>query len=127
MREADRQMLVDFINTLEDIRPWEWREQSPWFWYYYVRWHISRADIYGAEISPQVGIEMEEANLQAVLTALEALYNFTAGRRFGIAGSTATPLARQARKTFGEVIAGLEALTDKQRRVLLEMIMLERG
>ncbi len=128
LREADRQMLVDFINTLEDIRPWEWREQSPWFWHYYIRWHISRADIYGAEISPEMGIEMDEANLQAVLTALEALYNYHClPKEIPNCGYDPHSLSPTRRDAAHETITNLDALTDKQRRVLLEMIMLERG
>ena len=125
--EADRQMLVDFINTLEDIRPWEWREQSPGFWRHYVRWHISRADIYGTEISPEIGIEMDAANLEAVLTALEALYKLHCLPEIRNCGFDRHSISSTSQEDVREVIAGLEALTDKQRRVLLEMIMLERG
>ena len=126
--EADRQMLVDFINTLEDIEPWEWRHQSPGFWRHYVRWHISRADIYGAEVSPEIGIEMDEANLEAVLTALKALYKLHClPKDIPNCGHDPYSISSTSQEDVREVIAGLEALTDKQRRVLLEMIMLERG
>ena len=128
LREANRQMLVDFINTLEDIRPWEWREQSPWFWRYYVRWHLYRASLYGSELSPEVGIEMDAANLEAVLTALQALYDYHClPKETPNCGYDRHSLSLTRRDAAHETITNLDALTDKQRRVLLEMILLERG
>ncbi len=128
LREANRQMLVDFINTLEDISPWEWREQSPWFWRYYVRWHLYRASLYGSELSPEVGIEMDAANLEAVLTALQALYDYHClPKETPNCGYDRHSLSLTRRDAAHETITNLDALTDKQRRVLLEMILLERG
>ena len=125
LREADRQLVVDFMNSLEEIRPWEWTD---WFLYRHSRWHIYRTHVYRAELGPELGIELEEENFQAVLAAMDALYQLhcstkeTRNCRFD-AGS----ISRTSPDDVREIIGGLEALTDKQRRVLLEFVVLERG
>ena len=125
LREADRQMLIDFINTLEDIEPWEW---SSWFRYYYVRWHVARAHAYGAELTPEMGIELDDANLQAVLTSLQALYDYHClPKEIRNCGYDRHSFSQTRRDAAQETITNLEALSDKQRIVLLDMIKLERG
>ena len=74
LRKANRQVLVDFINTLEDQKPWEWRGASPGFWEFYVTRHIYRLSLYEAELDASVGIELEQANLDAIVDALRLLY-----------------------------------------------------
>ena len=125
LREADRQMLVDFINTLEEIEPWEWRDG---FFYRHSRWHIYRAHIYGAELGPEVGVELDEENLQDVLTALDALYRYHClPKDIPNCGFDSGSISWTSQDDVREIIGELEALTEKQRRVLLELVKLERG
>ncbi len=125
LREADRQLVVDFINTLEVIEPWDW---TKWFLYRHSRWHIYRAHVYGAELGPEVGIELSEENLQAVLTALDALYDHHCRpKEIRNCGFDRHSISWTSQDDVREIIGGLEALTEKQRRVLLELVMLERG
>ena len=125
LREADRQMVVDFINRLEEIEPWEWTD---WFLYLHSRWHIYRAHVYGAELGPEVGIVLDEENLQAVLTALDALYqHHCLPKEFPNCWFDRHSISRTSQDDVREIIGELEALTEKQRRVLLELVMLERG
>ena len=125
LREADRQMVVDFINRLEEIEPWEWTD---WFLYLHSRWHIYRAHVYGAELGPEVGIELEEENLLAVLTALDALYqHHCLPKEFPNCWFDRHSISWTSQDDVREIIGELEALTEKQRRVLLELVMLERG
>ena len=125
LREADRQMVVDFINRLEEIRPWEWTD---WFLYLHSRSHIYRAHVYNAELGPEVGIELEGDNLQAVLTALDALYKLHCmPKEIPNCGFDRHSISWTSQDDVREVIRNLEALTERQRRVLLELVMLERG
>ena len=122
LRTADRQMLVDFVNTLKDQRPWEWRRDSPGFWEFYVTRHIYRISLYEAELGASIGIELERANLDAVVEALRLLYElhctpgvYDCGYYPGHVGSRTMAAVREA-------IAQMEDISDIQRRVLLEMV-----
>ncbi|MDE2860320.1 MAG: fibronectin type III domain-containing protein [Chloroflexota bacterium] len=118
LREADRQMLVDFINALEDIKPRE--EWTPWFWSYNVRQYLYRLSLYGAEMDSSVGIELEEANLEAVLATLRALYDHNCPQ-----GCWSNAISRTSREDVHQLIASLENLSDTQRRVLRDMTEIE--
>ncbi len=125
LREADRQMVVDFINRLEEIEPWQWDKG---FLYRHSRWHIHRAHVYWDELGPEVGIELDEENLQAVLTALESLYmHHCMPKEIPNCGFDRHSISWTSQDDVREVINNLEALTEKQRSVLLELVMLERG
>lgn len=121
VRALNRQMLVDFINTLEYLKPWEWRDQSPGFWSRHVRRHLYRFSLYGEELSPSIGVELEQASLDAVVEALQALHDLHCTREFYVcdynAGNQDTSVT-----DVPEVITNLEGLSDVQRRVLLEMV-----
>ena len=121
LREADRQLLVDFINTLEDQAPWEWWDRASGFWEFYVTRHIYRVSLYGSELDSPVGIELEQDNLDAVVEALQALHDLhcvPGVRDCGYHG------IYRGRSVAGvrALIANLEGLSDVQRRVLLEMV-----
>ena len=75
LREADRQQLVDFINTLEDIAC-EVNCKNLWdseyaYWTYELEDHMLRHQLYFDELDPEIGIELEDANLEAVGRGLE--------------------------------------------------------
>ncbi len=72
MRNADRRILVDFINTLEDI---SCNLQDPcldlWasdfdFWIGYVRDSFIHPRLYMEELDLSVGIELEQSNWEAL-------------------------------------------------------------
>ena len=122
LSRADRQMLVDFINTLEDQKPWEWRRDSPGFWELYVTRHIYRSSLYPTELDSSVGIELERANLDAVVEALRLLYELHCTP--GVTGCGYHP-GYQGPRTMDEVreaISEMDGISDIQRRVLLEMV-----
>jgi len=82
LRESDRQQLVDFVNTLGDVScsagsqsctPY-WLAE-PWAWDSYVIGNINRFRFYGDEISSDIGVELDTANLQAVRRALQTLHS----------------------------------------------------
>ena len=79
LRNTDRRVLVDFVNTLEDI---SCNLQTPcktlWdsdfgFWTNYVEANLYRSQLYLEELSSNIGIELEQSNLEAVQGALRLL------------------------------------------------------
>ena len=77
LRNADRQRLVDFVNTLE-VLDWEGNEHysfdaSAGFWQHHVREHLYMSQIYLDELSPATGIELEPAAWAAVKGMMERM------------------------------------------------------
>ena len=121
LRSADRRMLVDFINTLEDHDPWEWWVDSRGFWTSYLETHLYRLPIYKAELTSEVRIELEQPNLDAVLAALQLLYDHHC--QLGefcsfVHGTDVRFVIEQTRAAIGV----LEPLSEKQRAILLAMV-----
>lgn len=118
VREADRQALVDFVNTLEDMscntQCEELWNAAPGFWRGYSYENLIRAQLYTDEIGIDTGIELEEANWNAVHQALEVL---------PACGETSVDDARN-------LIGSLGGITEIQRAALLQVLMVrerERG
>ncbi len=116
LRNTDRQILVDFINTLEDI---SCNAQSPcrevWradfdFWTGYVEQNLYRTKLYLEELSPDIGIELEQQNLDAVRAALRILVSDVSycGQTAGVAA-------------LRESVNAIAGLSDLQRNALLAM------
>ena len=116
LRDADRRILVDFINTLEDI---SCNTQDPcqelwnadfYFWTRYVDENLYRSSLYLDELAPSVGIELEQSNWEAVQEALRIL---------------ATD-ASECGETYASALHGpvnsIEGVTDLQRAAFLAMI-----
>ena len=111
--EADRQQLVDFINTLEGIvceigceQLWD----SPYaYWDYELDDHLYRYRIYFDQIEPSTGIELDEENLAALGQALEFIVS---DFYCGMSGSNA---ARQA-------VDAAQGISDLQRAALNQII-----
>ncbi len=121
LRSTDRQMVVDFINTLEDHTPWEWWVDSRGFWTSYLETHLSRVPVYKAELNSEIGIELEQPNLDAVLEAMQLLFDLHC--QLGefcsfIHGTDIHFIREQTRAAIGS----LEPLSEKQRAILLAMI-----
>ena len=77
LRDADRQHLVDFVNTLEII-DWNGNEHYSFdanagFWQDYVRNHLYISQVYLDELSPSTGIELEPAAWTAVKSMIERM------------------------------------------------------
>ena len=77
LRDADRQRLVDFINTLEDISR-SVRGEELWradfnFWAMYVVENLRRARFYLDELSADTGIELDQENLDSVRGVIGAI------------------------------------------------------
>ena len=116
LRNADRRILVDFINTLEDI---SCNTQIPckelWnadfdFWAHYVEENLRRYQLYLEELSPSIGIELEPSNLDAVEEALRILATDVSA-----CGETDTSALRG-------LINSIEGITDLQKAAFLAMI-----
>ena len=122
LRKADRQMLVDFINTVEEQKPWEWRGVSPGFWELYVTRHIYRVSLYEAELDASVGIELEQANLDAVVEALRLLYELHCTPGVRDCGYNPGRVGARTMDEVREAITEMESISAIQRRVLLEMV-----
>ena len=78
LRNADRQRLVDFVNTLDEIHDTNdgrgalW-DKDPGFWGAYTRDHLVRSQFYLDELSAGIGVELSAENLDAVKDVLGEL------------------------------------------------------
>lgn len=77
LRVADRQLLVDFVNTLEDISCSEkceplW-EADFHYWETYVIEFLFRSQFYVNELTTGLGVELDQENLDAVKGVLQVL------------------------------------------------------
>ena len=110
VRRADRQALVDFVNTLEDMSCNTQCEEvwnaAPGFWAGYTHENLIRALLYTEEISVDTGIELEESNWKAVRQVLYALSD---------CGETGVEDAR-------ELINSLADISETQRNTLLQVL-----
>lgn len=121
LRNADRRVLVDFVNTLEDI---SCNLQDPckelWnsdfgFWTSYVHRNLYRARLYLEELSAGAGIELAPDNLAAVKGIMRPMVS-------GVScGGVSNPSTLRWR------INSETAISDLQRNALLAMVdVLER-
>ena len=111
VRGADRQALVDFVNTLEEMSCntdcEELWNADPSYWAYYSYENLVRSLLYTDEIGIETGIELEESNWNAVRKALTVL---------PACGETSINDAR-------ELISSLAAISDTQRAALLQALI----
>ncbi len=113
MREADRQRLVDFVNTLEDLTCSVgcvelWRSSFD-FWRWYVEQGLTRVPFYLNELSPEIGIELKQSNLDAVRGVLRPM---VVGLYCGSLGVN----------DMREIIADAEGISELQRAALYQMV-----
>ena len=121
LRNADRQFLVDFINTLEDQSPFGWWTEHRRYWNFYVSFHLDRFQVYKSELNAAAGIELEDANLNAVAQALQALHTLHCPP-----GSRSCYINREARVENGAAqvsatINSIRPLSEGQREILKAM------
>ena len=120
LRNADRRILVDFVNTLEDIScntqyPCKelWRADFG-FWTGYVHRNLYRARLYLDELSADVGVELAPENLAAVKGIMRAMVS-------DISCDSANPSYLRWH------INSATGISDLQRNALLAMVdVLER-
>ncbi|MCY4623972.1 MAG: hypothetical protein OXC99_03090 [Chloroflexi bacterium] len=126
LRDVERQLLVDFINTMEDHIPWGWWEDSPGGWTLYLEIHLHRLPLYAAGLGATQGIELGPSNLDAVVEALLLLRDYHC--RLGELGCSYDHGTNvdAARNQVHASISGIEPLSDRQREFLLAMIELRR-
>ena len=113
MRDVDRQRLVDFINTLEEMscsheceRLWVYDAS---FWRWYTEQHLKRARFYLDELDISIGIELEQKNWSGVRQTLSMLVENA------ICGETS---AEQARR----VVQSASDISVEQRDAFLSII-----
>ncbi len=113
LRDADRQRLVDFVNTLE-ILDWEGNEHYSFdanagFWQNYVRDHLYSSQFYLDELSPAAGIELEPDAWTAVKGMTERMVSdLYCGRT--------TPTEMRA------IISGASGLSALQKTAFTKMV-----
>ncbi len=78
LRNADRQRLVDFVNTLDELHETNDGRGALWdkdagFWGAHTRNHLIRSQFYLDELSSGIGVELSDANLAAVKDVLSEL------------------------------------------------------
>lgn len=121
LHDVNRQMLVDFINHLEEFSPPEWTGR---FWKTFALRHLYHLSLFGGEMNPSVGIDLEQRNLDAVLEALWLLNTLICEP-----GASSCRLSNDwSSSVSGEqvhdAISSMENLTDAQRSALLGMVEL---
>ena len=116
LRNADRQRLVDFVNTLQDLSCdlSDLRCEEVWnadfgFWTMYVEEHLNRSQFYLLELGVDLGIELEQSNWDAVRQVLVMLVSES------FCGLMSDANAR-------EFVNSMSNITDAQRAAFLQII-----
>ena len=73
LRTADRQRLVDFVNTLEDVESSNESDPDSGFWRGYLMGHLFIAQFYLPELDRSIGIEAQQPALDSMREILEYL------------------------------------------------------
>ena len=108
LRAAERQQLIDFINTLEEVARFEhWRE-DPNFWRNYVEDHIFLVPFYLNEVRLSVDIELDDPTLDAAVESMWLIWRVHAGT--------------EDWPHVHESISNIEGLSEPQREAFLRMI-----
>ncbi len=113
LRKADRQRLIDFVNTLQDLSC-NLRCEEVWnadfrFWTMYVEEHLKLSQFYVQELGLDMGIELEQSNWDAVQQVLMMLVSDT------FCGSKSDADARK-------FVNAATDITDAQRAAFLQVI-----
>ena len=122
LQKTNRQMLVDFINTLEEHTPWGWWVDSPSFWSFHVRLHLYRLSLFGDELDSSAAIELAQPNLDAVVEALQLLQALHCSPGIVDCRDSGHYLGNTTPEQVREAIAGIEHLSDAQRDILRAMV-----
>ena len=135
LRNTDRQRLVDFVNTLEEMSNTRsggalWTK-DPGFWGTYTRDHLLRSQFYLDELSSSIGVEISDANLATVKDVLRELNrSLSCARNLLPQGTNPSPDNLRAFIKTGSYLSDLKrdfvtnkaGLTALQRTAFSEMI-----
>ncbi len=121
LRSADRQMLVDFINTLGDQEPWEWWAESRGYWNFHVSFHLTRFRLYKTELDASAGIELEQANFGAVLQALQLLHTLHCPPDRSNCWFNRDGRVENGAAQVSATIRSMGHLSERQREILMAM------
>ncbi len=108
LRLVERQWLIDFINSLEEVARFEHWRKDPRFWRSYGEGRIYLVPLYLDELDSSVGIELDDAAFGAVVEALWAVWRVHVGKEDW-------PQAHES-------ISSIEGLSELQRAAFLRMI-----
>ena len=108
LKATERQRLIDFINTLEDVAKLEHWRQDPHFWPRYVEDRIPLVPLYLNELDSSLGMELDDATFDAVVEGLRSIWRLYVGTEgwSHVHGS----------------ISSIEGLSETQQTALLWMI-----
>ena len=112
LKAAERQRLLDFINTLDDVASSKYWDIDPHFWDHYIEDRISLVPLYLNELDSSAGIELDETTFDAVVESLQSIWRLDSGTEdwFDVHGS----------------VSSIEGLSEAQRTALLWMIESKR-
>ena len=108
LRAAERQRLLDFIDTLHEVALFEWWDRDPRFWDIYVAERIFLVPLYLHELDWSDDLELDETAFDAVVESLQSISRLRSGE-------VEWP-------DVHELISGIEGLSEPQRTALLRMI-----
>ena len=108
LRLVERQRLIDFINSLDEVARFEHWRKDPRFWRSYVEDRISLVALYLDELDSSVGIELDDSTFDAVVESLWAVWRIHVGKEDWPHGH--------------ESISSIEGLSELQRAAFLRMI-----
>ena len=108
LRAVERQRLIDFINSLEEVARFEHWRKDPHFWLRYVEDRISLVPLYLDELHSSVDIELDDPTFDTVVESLRSIWRLHAGR--------------EDWSHVRESISSLEGLSEPQRTAFLRMI-----
>ena len=108
LKSADRQRLIDFINTLEEVANFGSRRNDPAFWSHYAADRISLVPLYLNELDSSTDIELDDTTLGAVVESLQAIWRLHAG-------------TEDWSHVYGS-LSSIEGISEAQRTGLLSMI-----
>ena len=115
LRTADRQRLVDFVNTLEDVERSNDSDPDSGFWRGYLMGHLFISQFYLPELDRSIGIEAPQPTLDSIREILESLV-------FDLYCGVLNPAEVR------EVITNADNISQLQRTAFLKMVeVYERG
>ena len=108
LRATERQRLIDFINTLEDVAKFEHWRKDPHFWRRYLEDRIALVPLYLNELDSSLGIELDNTTFDAVVEALRSIWRFRMGTEYW--------------SDVHESVSNSESLSEAQRTALFWLI-----
>ena len=105
LRAAERQRLLDFIDTLHELALFEWWDRDPRFWEIYVAERVFLVPLYLHELDWSDDLRLDETAFDAVVESLRSISRLHAGE--------------VEWSNVHESISTIEGLSEPQRTALL--------